>query len=66
MPPGSPRVTADETTAFSARTSSTRPRTPDRSGLGMRAPSFIVGRYLEIEVDLRFERTVEPNDPTGI
>ena len=40
--------------------------TVDRSGLGMRAPSFIVGRYLEIEVDLRFERTVEPDDPTGI
>ena len=40
--------------------------TLDRSGLGMRAPSFIVGRYLEIEVDLRFERTVEPDDPTGI
>ncbi|MEO6998386.1 MAG: YceI family protein [Terracoccus sp.] len=36
----------------------------DRSGLGMRAPSFIVGRYLEIEVDLRFERTVDPDGPT--
>ncbi len=30
--------------------------TLDRSGLGMRVPSFIVGRYLEIEVEVVFER----------
>ncbi|MDN5766718.1 MAG: YceI family protein [Humibacillus sp.] len=33
--------------------------TLDRSGLGMRVPSFIVGRYLELEVDMVFERQPE-------
>ena len=28
----------------------------DRTGLGMRVPTFIVGRHLELDVDLVFER----------
>lgn len=28
----------------------------DRTGLGMRVPTFIIGRYLEIDVDALFER----------
>lgn len=28
----------------------------DRSGLGMKVPTFVVGRYVTVEVDLRFVR----------
>ena len=29
----------------------------DRTGLGMRVPTFIVGRFVELDVDVLFERT---------
>ncbi len=53
------RPTAVTTTTVRATVTGTL----DRSGLGIRAPSFIVGRYLDIEVDLRFEPAGDPDDP---
>ena len=47
------------TEVTATRVRATVTATLDRSGLGMRAPSFIVGRHLEIEVDVVFERQPE-------
>ena len=56
-------LVARPTEVTATRVCATVAGTLDRSGLGMRAPSFVVGRYLAIEVDLQFERTEVPQEP---